>query len=227
MRIKIVDSHRYMKRKIKDELALFFSEVKSLSLDEAYNQVDLCVEYFEKEYAVKWFEVMAYENGEIAGYLRCFRNPDTNKEWFIGDVHVRKAHRQKGVATKLYEKAIDTVMEYEAAERIITSVHCDNIASIRLHKKLGFKDTKKPCKFPNLYFDSKETEYKKMLYKYLLVPDIETGMKELLPFWKKEDKSKNAEANLHQALYESISCGKNNFYAVWCGNRLIGFDILE
>lgn len=136
MRISIVDTHRHMTAKRKEALCDFFREVKGLADDQAMEQVFFC-DWYEKEYAVKWFEAIASVDGVIAGYLRCFRNPDVKEEWFIGDVHVRPDFRGRDIATKLYEKTIQTVKEYDAAERIISSVHKDNHKSIGLHKKNG------------------------------------------------------------------------------------------
>ena len=230
MKYKITDSHRTMKKKTKEALASFFCEVKQLSMDDAYDQVNFC-NWFEREFAVKWFEVIVYDASKVVGYLRCLRNPEKLEEWFIGDVHVGAAYRHQGIASKMYEKAIATVEEYEAAEYIITSVHCENERSIGLHEKMGFFNTKLPCMFPNFYFDEKETAYKKWLYQYYPVRDINMGMNSILPLWLEYEKNQYPEGyqenlskeKLYQILKQSIEEETNFFESIWCGNRLVGF----
>lgn len=230
MRYTIVDSHRTMNRKKKEELASFFAQVKQIPLEKAYDQVDFC-NWFEKEFAVSWFEVIVYDRQKAVGYLRCLRNPEKLVEWFIGDVHVIASYQQKGIATKMYEKAVDTVKEYEAAEYIVSSVHCKNRNSIGLHEKTGFYDTKKPCEFPNFYFDEKETAYKKWIYQYYPVMDVEMAMEMLLPLWIKYEKKHSlttldenlAAQKLMDILQKTVKEKSDTIRTIWCGNRLVGF----
>lgn len=231
MKYKIIDSHRTINSRTKKALALFFCDVKQLSLNDGYDQVDFC-NWFEKEFAVKWFEVVVYDAAKVVGYLRCLRNPEKLEEWFIGDVHVADAYRHQGIASKMYEKAIATVEEFEAAEYIVASVHQENKNSIGLHEKMGFFDTKSPCMFPNFYFDEKETAYKKWLYQYFPVSDIDMAMDALLPIWQAYERKQRMEnfeetsskEKLHIILKQSVEEGTDSFQTIWCGNRLVGFD---
>lgn len=218
VRVFVTDSHRNMSNKRKLELMHFFREVKSIDEGRALDQVYFC-DWYEKEYAVKWFEVVACDGSEIAGYLRCFRNPDTAIEWFIGDVHVKEKYRRQNIATRMYEKAISEVMEYQSAEKITTSVHCDNTKSIGLHEKMGFKNTGKACTFPHLCFDEKETAFEKCLYITLPIPNIETEkiVERVLPVWN------GPREKLIEAIEKSKK-GEAVFEVIWCGNRLVGFN---
>lgn len=226
MRISIVDTHRHMTAKRKEALCDFFREVKGLADDQAMEQVFFC-DWYEKEYAVKWFEAIASVDGVIAGYLRCFRNPDVKEEWFIGDVHVRPDFRGRDIATKLYEKTIQTVKEYDAAERIISSVHKDNHKSIGLHKKMGFVDTTGPCIFANFYFDELETKYEKTLFQLFPVRDVDMAAKLVLPVWIEYQKAKHLfvdESNANESLRKAF---EKKFQVIWCGNNLVGFQYEE
>jgi len=234
-RCKIKDSHLNMTKKTEDALTNFFMEVKGLGEENAREQVHFC-DWFEKEHAVKWFEVIVWQEKIVVGYLRCLRNPLLATEWYIGDVHVRKAYRRQGIATHMYEKTIDAVMEFEAAERIRSSVHSDNGNSIKLHEKMGFQNTGRPCDFPTFYFDEKETEYCKVLYQYFPIPKKEERAVELLlPLYRrylmknvlnyKEDEK--AEEKTLRDYFEKASKGELTFEAIWCGNRLVGFHYQE
>ena len=231
IRYQIIDSHRNMSQKRRNDLVDFFTEVKSAPEEAAEKQVDFC-DWYESEYAVKWFEVLVLSEGIIAGYLRCFRNPDDIRQWYIGDVHVRKAYRQQGIATRMYEKAFKELERYEAAENVISAVRRDNEKSIGLHKKMGFFDTGKPCEFASFFVDEDETKYMKWLYRYLPVPvdaPVDKVTEIFSPLWdeylKKSDKyvnDKNAGEDLKKVLQRNRS-GELTFTGTWCGNRLVGF----
>lgn len=234
-----VDSHLNLTKKAEGALADFFMEVKGLNEASAREQVHFC-DWFEKETAVKWFETIVRDGGRVVGYLRCLRNPEDPSQWFIGDVHVRADHRRQGIATKMYEKTVEAVMEYEAAECIVASVHPQNANSIRLHEKMGFRDTGRSCKFWDCYFDEKETEYQKWLYHHFPISDEERAKKLMLPlmqsYLKKEGlsseddemtgKEKAGEKLLGLWLMKAAR-GEAVFESIWCGNRLVGFHYLE
>ena len=237
IRYLIVDSHKNMSQKRREALISFFGEVKGAYGEDARIQVDFC-DWYESDYAVKWFEVLALSGGEIAGYLRCFRNPDDVRQWYIGDVHVRSSYRRHGVATKMYQKVFKELEHYEAAENVISAVRKDNARSIGLHTKMGFVDTKEPCVFADFYVDEDETKYQKLLYRLLPIPEkVEADklMEMFLPLWFKHKKiSADAEekekAKAQKELRKIIKSGKSgeyDIYTIWCGNRLAGFKYLS
>ena len=226
VRFIITDSHKNMSKKRKDALLGFFCEVKGIDKEAAEKQVEFC-DWYESEFAVKWFEVLAVDNGDIAGYLRCFRNPDDVHQWFIGDVHVRTKYRRTGIASRMYERVFSELERYEAAENIISAVRKDNINSIGLHTKMGFYDTGEPCRFATFFVDENETKYQKWLYRHMPAPDevsVEKLTEVFLPVWLEAEKTnagkakKELKAVLNKARKEGYEIG-----TVWCGNRLVGF----
>ena len=233
IRYQIIDSHRNMSQKRRNDLVDFFTEVKSAPKEAAEKQVDFC-DWYESEYAVKWFEVLAVNitENKIAGYLRCFRNPDDVKQWYIGDVHVRAEYRKQGIATRMYQKVFSELERYEAAENVISAVRKDNKNSIGLHEKMGFVDTKEPCVFAAFFLDKDETKYQKWLYRYLPVPeDIELDKLHeiLLPVYKNSINTKdkrNNQDDLRDILIR-MKNGEFDIETIWCGNRLVGFKYLE
>lgn len=116
-------------------------------------------EWFEYTYAVKWFAVQAYQKDELVGFMHVFRNPEDVTNWYFCDVHTLGNHKRQGIASKMYEKAISLVYQYDKAFRITASIHRDNIASIRLHEKYGFRDTGVASSFPGMIFEPEETLY--------------------------------------------------------------------
>ena len=64
VRYTIIDSHRNMSRKRREDLCDFFEEVKGIGKEDAEQQVVFC-DWYESEYAVKWFEVLAKQNSRF------------------------------------------------------------------------------------------------------------------------------------------------------------------
>ena len=235
MRYLIVDSHKNMTKKRKDALANFFMTAKNIPVGTAYEQVDFC-DWYESEYAVKWFEIIVLNGEMVTGYLRCLRNPDDVKEWYIGDVYVNCEFRRKRIALKMYEKVFKELMRYEAAERVIATVNRNNTASIGLHLKTGFQDTGKAVEFASFYAAPEETVYTKRILRMLPFPDEMSDddiMSFILPLWmeyfgksgksiKKASISKLAKEKLMEALRKRKTDG-TEFSCIWCGNRLAGF----
>lgn len=226
IRCFVIDSHRNMSKKRREALLTFFCEEKEITIEQAREQVEFC-DWYEKEYAVKWFEVVALWEGNVVGYLRCLRNADCVTEWLIGDVHVNKMFRHRHIATRMYEKAIHSVMEFPAAEKILTSVHLENENSIALHEKLGFENTRRKCSFPHLFFPEQESAFEKWLYQILPFPDnvsIETIAEKLLPVWQAYEKKCGNKpfAELENVIKQAKE-GVSVFEIIWCGNRMVGF----
>lgn len=227
MKYEVTDSHRKMSKRTKKALTDFFCEVKGIPRDAAEGQTGFC-DWYEKDYAVKWFEVTAWEDGAVVGYLRCLRDPNDVRRWYVGDVHVRVAFFRKGVATAMYELMIATVQEYEAAEKLIAAIKRDNVRSIGLHKKFGFRDTGKPCEFADFYVCEDETKFEKWLYRIYPVPNVEGAVERMLPVysaWRKQNGNsrKAADRKALGGLLQRAEEGIARFESIWCGNRLVGF----
>lgn len=217
IKIKIVDSHRKRTAAEQAQLSDFFCEVKELLPEDADRQTEFC-DWFQREYAVSWFECIAFRGTKIIGYLRCLRNPESCTTWLIGDVHVREEYKKQGVASMLYEHAIAEVKEYEAAEYLVASVHSENAASIGLHNKFGFRDTGKPCDFPNFFFAEQESMYKLPLFQYYRVQNFAQAELLLKPLWEEYNKK---EAGMLAPIGEVMKDAQV-FESIWLGNRPVG-----
>ncbi|MBR5666982.1 MAG: GNAT family N-acetyltransferase [Lachnospiraceae bacterium] len=227
MKYEVTDSHRKMSKRTKKVLTDFFCEVKGIPRDAAEGQTAFC-DWYEKEYAVKWFEVTAWEDGAVVGYLRCMRDPDDVRRWYVGDVHVRAAFYRKGVATAMYELMIQTLQEFGGAEKLVSAIKRNNARSIGLHKKFGFHDTGEPCVFADFYVCEDETKYERWLYQIYPVPNVEGAVDRMLPHyseWRKQSgKAKKSDDRTALCkLLSRVEKGAARFESIWCGNRLVGF----
>lgn len=76
--------------------------------------------------------LIAYENGEIAGYmgLQIFSG-----EGYVTNIAVLPEYRQLGIATALIEKQLENPMDF-----ITLEVRESNTPAIKLYTKMGFKN---------------------------------------------------------------------------------------
>ena len=84
---------------------------------------------------------VAEKNGEVIGYVASQTinyQHGVDKLLWIEYIVTKKEHRRQGVATLLLKKLVDHA-KHKRIDRIYTTINPDNTASIKLHKKLGFK----------------------------------------------------------------------------------------
>ena len=116
-------------------------------------------EWLEYYLEAKWYAIQAFYGEELAGFMHIIRHPERVGEWFFCDVHVIEKFRKQGVAAAMYEEAFGLLCHYDKAFRITASVKCDNLASQKLHEKMGFRNTGEISQFPELCFEEGETIY--------------------------------------------------------------------
>lgn len=219
--IKIIDSYRTVDKKYWERIGRFYAEnVWKLPIKEAAERLKVCFTAFEAEYAVKWFEIAAYQGKEMVGFMRLLRNPDDDTRWFICDVHTAVKCRRQGIASKMLESAIETVKEFESAEYIISSISASNKASIGLHKKLGFADTGVYPNFANFEFEDDETEFELRILQEYPVQNIDVHRRILYKLMRKYlaektcKEAKQCVAEKHkekEKKQESVSFEKDMF----------------
>lgn len=225
IRIELVDSYRNLPEDYWQRLGAFYAEnVWNMTTEEATGKIrDLFADY-EAEYAVKWYEVFAYSKDKLVGCMRILRNPGNRTRWYFCDVHTGKKYRKKGVATAMYEKAIQTVETFYAAEYIDASISAENAGSIALHKKMGFYDTGKSPKFAHFWFEPDETRYERRLLLEYPARDSEIHRRILYKLYRSYQKSLGAEKPQNVAKeVKAMLSEYDDFRLVFCGNRAIGF----
>ena len=188
---------------------------------------------FEKEFAVKQYAIFVYVENEIVGFMRVLRNPDDVCEWYTGDVYVCDKYRRKGIATLMYKKTIEIVAEYGRATKIITSISASNVASIKLHKKIGFIDTGITPSFANYGFEKDATKHcywlEAQLFPSRNARNVPIHMEKLFPMWKAymiEIGEKDTDEDLRNGLINRLntqSHGNIFFELMWCGYNMVGF----
>ena len=92
--------------------------------------------------------IIAENNSEVMGFIwfnvthKCFYGLDygnlENQYMFISYIWVIEAYRNKGIASKLYDKVIDIAKE-KNIKKIWIDIYMSNEKSIHFHNKLGFK----------------------------------------------------------------------------------------
>ena len=113
--------------------------------DDNINDKIIINDYYEKVYKKCNYKVfIAVENRNILGYVFIKitdpkQNGEIYKESIIDALYVDKEYRNKGIATKLIEKAKEYSKEI-GAKKISISVIKNNEVALKLYYKLGFKD---------------------------------------------------------------------------------------
>ena len=231
MVISVIDSHRMMDDEYKEKLLVFFMKVKGISKEVAKQQME-SFDSYEKDYAVKWYEINAQENNQIIGYMRIVRNPENMTLWYASDIHVLREFRNQRIATMMYQKGISVVKEHEPAECIHASISINNTKSIKLHSKLGFEDLKVSIPFASFSVAEDETTYRLWLYTYYKVLDIDIHKNILFPLWKEYKCSSRylSDDELRYELQKLIEKAQNQvhtFELIFCGNKAIGFHYMS
>lgn len=185
---------------------------------------------FEKTFAVKWFLILSYDKNTIIGSLLILRNPDDISNWYICNLHTLAEYRRMGVATKMYNAALDIIKEFYLASTITASISADNTASICLHNKLGFRNTSKASEFADFCFEADETMYSLWLAERYPAKSVPIHLDILQPMWisyMNEIGEHDSEEELAKGLQARIRLSENQehifFDIIWSGDESIGF----
>jgi len=110
---------------------------------------------YDGKYNSDCFNVVAVNSGdEVVGRLFCLKNRENPKRWFHGDLVVAPEYRRMKLASKMTQTAIQKISDM-GGEIIIGYTEKTHIASIDLHKKLGFVE--KRCEpFDNIIFGEEQ-----------------------------------------------------------------------
>lgn len=98
---------------------------------------------------VEWFEahnvdnhplIVAEEEGEVAGYasLSPYREKEAYRSTVELSIYVSRAHRRKGVATRLMQEILDQAKQDARTHLVVSVITAGNQASVSLHARFGF-----------------------------------------------------------------------------------------
>lgn len=96
--------------------------------------------YLTKEFACldhnRRMYILAERGQEVIGFLRLWHSPYID-EWVIDGLVVSPMHRRRSIGCHLLEHALQLASQ-SGATSVIAHICRDNVASLRLHEKLGF-----------------------------------------------------------------------------------------
>lgn len=94
-------------------------------------------EEFSNYYPLVRFYVVAEYEGIIVGLVRIWHSPHID-EWVNDGIVVLPTYRRHGIGSALLTEALRMAAE-RGADSMIAHIRNENVASMRLHERLGFK----------------------------------------------------------------------------------------
>lgn len=82
--------------------------------------------------------------------------PGRDPEWLIAGLVVVPAHRRRGIAARLVQDVVDKVHRSAVGEPVFSVTSAQNLASIKLHKDLGFEVVGRAATFARIEFTGGE-----------------------------------------------------------------------
>ena len=83
------------------------------------------------------FNIVAKIDEEVVGRLFCMQSKDKKELWHLGDLFTKEDHRRRHIAEKMVGLALET-LEDRGCEAVFAYIEPENVASLKLHEKLGF-----------------------------------------------------------------------------------------
>lgn len=93
---------------------------------------------FNKEYNLNSFLILQIEKNKLISMINGYEYNNILKEWCLFSLYTKKEYRKKGYAENILKQAITQTTKYNS-KKIIVGIKKENIASIKLHEKIGFK----------------------------------------------------------------------------------------
>lgn len=178
-------------------------------------------EWFEYHLGAKWYAVQAYCEDELVGFMHMIKHPERPFEWYFCDVHTKEQYKRQGVATNMYEEALNLLLKYDKAYRITASVKCDNEASVKLHEKMGFFNTHEASVFPDLSFEFGETIHEHYFVREYPARNLPMH-KEILAIHAGAKKDA-VWAELEQSEHDSAV----KVFIIWAGEISVGYRLVK
>ena len=139
MKYIIVEKEEYHKNKSKyiSLIADMFQNDsnKLANIGEFENHLEFI---FNKEYSNNAFLVLQIENNKLISMINFFEYNNCSNDWCLFTLFTNKKMRRKGYGEKILIYAISQFQKYKC-NKLISGIEKENIASIKLHEKVGFK----------------------------------------------------------------------------------------
>lgn len=129
-------------------------------LDEAEGYINFISNGYQNKIFIRW-GITEKENNQVIGVIALHHIESENRKMSIGYILNERFWKQ-GVMTEAVGAVINYILKEFNINRIEAEIHPENIASIRLCEKLGFKreGLKEEC----IFKDSKNTFEDRLIY---------------------------------------------------------------
>ena len=108
---------------------------KLANIQEISNHLDFI---FNTDYNLKSFLILLFENNDVISMINGYEYDNKNNDWCLLALYTKKDSRKYGYGEKMLKLAIDEVKKHNYS-KIIVGIEKENIPSIKLHEKVGFK----------------------------------------------------------------------------------------
>lgn len=112
---------------------------KIANLEEFLNHLDYL---FNKDMANDAFLILNTKNGKILSMVNFLQYNNIENLWCLFSIFVLKSERNKGYAKDILNFGINEVKK-KKAKHLLSGIEINNVASIKLHERIGFQYTGK------------------------------------------------------------------------------------
>lgn len=165
---KEIESDKYLLRKIKysdskdilemysDEDVMKFNSGQKINyIEDIIKLIDIIYKGFRNKWFIRW-GVIEKSTNEYLGDLALHHFDENENKVQIGYM-LKKSYWNKGIMSEVAQLLIDYVNENTSIQTIEAHIYPQNIASIKLAEKLGFK-------FKELLNDDKDQNKSRVIY---------------------------------------------------------------
>lgn len=84
--------------------------------------------------------VLLYDENKLVSMVNGYEYNNIYHDWCICSLFTNKEYRGKGLGYKVLKYIIEQIKKYNP-NKIVSGIEKDNISSIKLHEKIGFKNS--------------------------------------------------------------------------------------
>ncbi|QVK16791.1 GNAT family N-acetyltransferase [Mycoplasmatota bacterium] len=141
-----------------------FAKVAKLRWNTPDEKIIRTVDWMKKNnfgeiHGTMWFEIVAYNDmKDIVGYCFFMQNPKDRMQWYLGDLIIDEMYRKQSIATNIIKIGINMALENKG-KHVYAYIEKENIPSISLHEKLGFRNLKRLEPFADFIFGNDQSTF--------------------------------------------------------------------
>lgn len=139
MEYQIITKQQYYKEReiILEMIKELFKndDSKIANIQDFSNHLDFI---FADEMTNESFLILNIENGKLLSMINFLQYNNIENLWCLFSVFTLKSERRKGYAEDILKFGVDEVKKRKA-KYLLSGIEADNLSSIKLHEKVGFK----------------------------------------------------------------------------------------